>query len=45
MIVTPSGEYVFLEINPQGQYGWMEHLIGLPISPALADLISGYVPR
>lgn len=39
MIVTPAGEYVFLEINPNGQWLWIEHLTGLPISQAIADLL------
>ena len=39
MIVTPSGEYVFLEINPNGQWLWIEHLTGMPISDAIADLL------
>lgn len=34
MIVTPDGEYVFLEINPTGQYQWLEALTGLRISGA-----------
>jgi hypothetical protein len=25
-IVTPDGEYVFLEVNQQGQFLWKEHL-------------------
>lgn len=36
MIVTPSGQYVFLEINPSGQYLWIEALTDLPISEAVA---------
>jgi hypothetical protein len=39
MIVTPDGGYVFLEINPSGQYLWIEQLTGLPISEALCDLL------
>ncbi len=39
MIVTPEGEYVFLEINPNGQYLWVEHKSGLPITDALCDLL------
>lgn len=35
MIVTPKGEYVFLEINPNGQWGWIEELTGMPISLAI----------
>lgn len=37
VIVTPSGEHVFLELNPNGQWLWKELLLGLPISEALID--------
>lgn len=40
MIVTPEGEYIFLEINPNGQWLWIEHLTGLPISEAIAELLA-----
>jgi glutathione synthase/RimK-type ligase-like ATP-grasp enzyme len=41
-IVTPEGEHVFLEINPSGQWGWLEQATGLPISDAIVDrLIAG----
>ena len=40
MIVTPDSEYVFLEINPNGQWLWIEQLTGLPISEALVDLLT-----
>ncbi len=36
-IMTPRGELVFLEVNPAGQYLWIEKLTGLPISAAIAD--------
>jgi glutathione synthase/RimK-type ligase-like ATP-grasp enzyme len=36
MILTPDNRYVFLEINPNGQYGWIERATGLRISEALA---------
>jgi glutathione synthase/RimK-type ligase-like ATP-grasp enzyme len=39
-IVTPEGRFVFLEINPAGQYMWVESRTGLPITNALADLLS-----
>lgn len=34
---TDSGEYVFLEVNPAGQWLFVETLTGLPISQAVAD--------
>jgi glutathione synthase/RimK-type ligase-like ATP-grasp enzyme len=39
MVLTPDGRYVFLEINPNGQYLWIEELTGLPISDAICDLL------
>jgi glutathione synthase/RimK-type ligase-like ATP-grasp enzyme len=39
MILTPDGRYVFVEINPSGQYLWIEELTGLPISEAICDLL------
>ena len=38
-IVTPSGEYVFLECNPNGQWLWVELETGLPISRAIAEFL------
>jgi glutathione synthase/RimK-type ligase-like ATP-grasp enzyme len=34
--LTPDGEYVFFEVNPAGQFLFVEHACGLPISAALA---------
>jgi hypothetical protein len=39
--VTPDGEYVFLEVNPAGQWLFVEHATGLPISACIADLLMG----
>ena len=39
LIVTPEGEYVFLEVNPSGEWGMLEAELGLPISGALADAL------
>ena len=39
MILTPDGRYVFIEINPNGQYLWIEQKTGLPISDAICDLL------
>ncbi len=38
-IVTPDGRYVFLEVNPSGQYMWIECATGLEITAALADAL------
>ncbi|MGV9596466.1 ATP-grasp ribosomal peptide maturase [Streptosporangium sandarakinum] len=34
-----DGTPVFLECNPNGQWGWLEDATGLPIAAALADLL------
>ncbi len=39
-IVTPDGRYVFLEVNVNGQWGFIELLSGLPISDAIADWLA-----
>jgi len=36
LICTPEGEYVFLEVNPGGEWGMLERDLGLPISEAIA---------
>lgn len=44
-ILTPDGRYVFLEINPVGEFFWLEKWPGLPISSAIADVLLGRVFR
>jgi glutathione synthase/RimK-type ligase-like ATP-grasp enzyme len=36
LILTPDGEYVFLEVNPSGQWAWLEDRLGFPISDEIA---------
>jgi MvdD family ATP-grasp ribosomal peptide maturase len=45
IILTPDGRHVFLELNPSGEFFWLERTPGLPISEALADLLLGHSPR
>lgn len=40
MILTPDDDYVFLEINPNGQWAWIEALTGIPIASAIANLLA-----
>ncbi len=44
LIVTPDNEYVFVEINPNGQWAWIQQLCPeIPMRETLADLlISGH---
>ena len=39
LIVRPDGTTVFLEMNPNGQWGWIEEITGQPIASALAQLL------
>jgi hypothetical protein len=40
-LCAPSGEFVFLETNQAGEWGWLAGATGIPVAAALADL-SGY---
>jgi len=40
MILTPEGEFVFLELNPNGQWLWLEAELGLPLVASMADLLT-----
>jgi glutathione synthase/RimK-type ligase-like ATP-grasp enzyme len=43
ILVTKTGEAVFLECNPNGQWLWVENMTGLPIGHAIAEqLISAH---
>lgn len=35
-----DGSYVFFELNPNGQWAWVEQLTGLPLRARLADLLT-----
>lgn len=45
VILTPDGKHVFLELNPCGEFFWLERSPGLPISDAIADVLMGHSPR
>lgn len=45
LIVTPDDRHVFLEVNPIGEYFWLEDCPALPISEAIADVLLDRVPR
>jgi hypothetical protein len=45
MIVTPDGEFVFLELNPNGQWLWLEYELGLPLVASMADLLTSDAGR
>ena len=39
MILDESGNYIFLEINPNGQWAWIENRLNFPISKKIVDLL------
>ena len=44
LILTPDGRYVFLEINPNGAWLWMQRTTGLPIGAAICDVLMSREP-
>lgn len=38
-IVKPSGQWVFLECNPNGEWAWMQAVSGYPIGRRIAELL------
>lgn len=41
-VVDCEGRWVFIgDVNPGGQYGWLEDATGAPLTAALADLLTG----
>lgn len=45
LVVTQRGEYVFLEVNPVGQWAWFQDEITLPIRDAIARLLADGSPE
>jgi hypothetical protein len=39
LVLAPDGQYTFLEINPSGQWEWIEAMTGLAIDDAVCDLL------
>jgi len=42
LIETPDHDFVFLEINPSGQWGWIANLARLPIPKAVAQMLEEF---
>ncbi|MEU6442236.1 ATP-grasp ribosomal peptide maturase [Streptomyces sp. NPDC047046] len=40
LALDAEDRFQFLELNPNGQWGWLEHATGLPLSAALADFLA-----
>ncbi len=45
IIVTPEGRNVFLEVNPAGEFFWLDRVGETSISDAIADVVLGRAPR
>jgi glutathione synthase/RimK-type ligase-like ATP-grasp enzyme len=45
LVLTPDGRHVFLDLNPNGQFLWLELEAGLPLSAAMADLLAAGLPE
>ena len=41
LICDEAGNWVFLETNQSGEWGWLTAETGVPIATALADLLAG----
>jgi glutathione synthase/RimK-type ligase-like ATP-grasp enzyme len=39
LILDPDGNYVFLEMNPNGQWAWLEQRVGHPIRDTIIDFL------
>lgn len=39
LIETPNGDFVFLEVNPAGQWGWIHDFAKLPIPETVAEML------
>lgn len=45
IILTPDGRYVFLEVNPCGEFFWLDSYAGLPIAEEIAAVLTGQARR
>jgi len=44
-VITPDGQWIFLESNSGGQFGWLTPVLGTAISDAIANLLAQGEPR
>lgn len=45
LIRTPEGKYVFLEVNPVGEFSWLDSVFDHQISEAIANVLMNKVRR
>jgi glutathione synthase/RimK-type ligase-like ATP-grasp enzyme len=41
LILTLDSRHIFLEVNPVGEFFWLEQCPGLPISKAITEVLLG----
>lgn len=44
LAIDAAGEYTWIELNPNGQWGWLETEAGVPITAAITDLLERGCP-
>ena len=37
MVLSPEGDFTFLEVNPNGQWAWIEQMLAIPIRDRIID--------
>ena len=45
LILAPDGRYLFLEINPNGQWYWLEEITGVPLTTTISRPMRGTMIR
>lgn len=45
LLVDAEGTHHFLEMNPAGEYGWVEQVCGLPVGEAIAEVLTDPTAR
>jgi ATP-grasp ribosomal peptide maturase len=43
-VVTADEQHYFVDLNPSGQWGWIQEVTGLPIAAAIANHLAGEAP-
>lgn len=41
LAVVPDGSYMFFEINPNGEWGWLQRTLRAPIAQMIVDVLTG----
>lgn len=45
MIVQPDGKHLFLEVNPQGEWGMLQKYLGFPIAETIAEKLASRIKQ